>query len=105
MVNIFITEYLFQVKLSREEGHVDALEQQLNNLDNNREQLERKLHTVYTSLRTVTRMYHEGPPASPSFKGSKKSKLGKIKFKIKTILYILNLKKKIVSINLSFLFS
>ena len=64
------------MKLSREEGHVDALEQQLNNLDNNREQLERKLHTVYASLRTVTRMYHDGSQSSPALKGSKKNKLG-----------------------------
>ncbi|XP_063597935.1 rootletin-like [Penaeus indicus] len=65
-----------KVKLSREEGHVEALEQQLTTLDNNRDQLERKLQNVYTSLRTVTRMYQDTSPASPALRSRKGTKIG-----------------------------
>lgn len=65
-----------QVKLSREEGHVEALEQQLGTLDNTREQLEKKLQNVYASLRTVTRMYQDITPASPSLRSRKGTKIG-----------------------------
>lgn len=64
------------MKLSREEGHVEALEQQLGALDTTRDQLERKLKTVYTSLRTVTRMYQDLGESSPALRGRKGSKLG-----------------------------
>ncbi|KAL7640451.1 UNVERIFIED_CONTAM: hypothetical protein RMT77_008726 [Armadillidium vulgare] len=60
-----------KIKLSREEGHVDALEQQLSSLETNKEQLEKKLHTVYASLRTVTRMYQDQRPSSPTRRGRK----------------------------------
>ena len=65
--------------MSREEGHVDALEQQLSNMDNDKEQLERKLHSVYASLRTVTRMYQEPSPGSP-LKARKAANFGKENF-------------------------
>ncbi|XP_066951894.1 rootletin-like isoform X2 [Macrobrachium rosenbergii] len=65
-----------KVKLSREEGHVEALEQQLNTLDTNRDQLERKLQNVYASLRTVTRMYQDTSPSSPALRSRKGTKIG-----------------------------
>ncbi|MPD03047.1 hypothetical protein E2C01_098664 [Portunus trituberculatus] len=73
---VHLTQLYHQVKLSREEGLVEALEQQLGTLDNTREQLEKKLQNVYASLRAVTRMYQDISPASPSLRSRKGTKIG-----------------------------
>lgn len=89
--------------MSREEGHVEALEQQLASLEANKEQLEKKLHTVYASLRTVTRMYQDQAPASPIFRG-RKSKVGEFLYPLIKIRFwgeIICSRRSILEINLT----